>query len=162
MFNAITSGFPSASPTPFPAGSNTVTDAIDTNSGATWNNVGAGWAPDSNAFARAQVFGTTAAQAALLVFTVPVTGIYQITGYAAQSTATNGTPPQFQIAYTEGETGTVFTTANFGSTTATTGVGQSNVASTTINAKAGTTITVSTVAPTTLTANIKARVSYLG
>lgn len=159
-FDAIYSGFPSQSP--YPAGAATHAEALDTNSGATWNNPGSGWAPDSNAFAKSAVLGTTAAQASLLVITVPVTGIYQINAVAVQATGTNGTPPQFQIAYTEGDTGTAFATANLGSTTATTGIGQNNQANIVLNLKGGSTLTVSSLAPTTLTANVKVRVSYLG
>lgn len=160
MFDAVSSGFPSASS--YPSGANTKANALDTNSGATWNNPGNGWQPDSQAFAKAVVLATTAAQATLLVVTAPVTGMYTVTVYASQNSATNGTPPQFQIAYTEGDTSTAFATASFGTPVATTGVGQSNTASITINAKGGTTITVSSLAPTTLTANVKARIGYIG
>jgi hypothetical protein len=156
--DAIFSGTPST----FPAGGSTRTLGLETGAGALWVNPGTGWQPVSNADWKSFVLATTAAQPSLLVVTVPVTGLYTVTVYASQNTATNGTPPQFQIAYTEGDTGTVFTTASFGTPVATTGVGQSNTATVTINAKAGTVVTVSSLAPTTLTANIKARLSYFG
>lgn len=159
-YNAIFSGSPANAP--FPAGANTVTTGIDTFTAAEWVNLGAGWQPVSTAVAKAVVLATTAAQASLLVFTVPVTGLYTVNVYASQNSATNGTPPQFQIAYTEADTSTAFATASFGTPVETTGVGQSNTASITVNAKAGTTITVSSLAPTTLTANVKARITYVG
>ena len=157
-YNAIFSGTPTA----YPAAANTVTSGIDTNVKGEWVNVGSGWQPVATAFAKAAVLNTTAAQATLLVVTVPVTGLYRVDAYASQNTSTNGTPPQFQIAYTEADTNTAIATANFGTPAATTGIGQSNTASTTVNAMIGTTITVSSLAPTTLTANVKVKLTYLG
>jgi hypothetical protein len=162
-FDAISSGFPSASS--YNAGSNSQANALDTHSGATWNNSGNnGWQPDSSAFAKAFALGVTAAQTALLVVTAPQTGIYQIIGYAAQSTATGTTPGAFQVAYTEGDTGAAIAAVSFDTPAALTTLGSSNVATTTINAKAGTTITVSSlvVGGTGGAVNLKARISYLG
>jgi hypothetical protein len=160
-FDAISSGFPSASS--YNAGSNTQANALDTHSGATWNNAGNnGWQPDSSAFAKAVVLGVTAAQTALLVVTAPQTGIYQIIGYAAQSTATGTTPGAFQVAYTEGDTGAAIATASFNTPAALTTLGSNNNGSITINAKAGTLITVSSLAVTGGAVNLKARISYLG
>ncbi len=157
-YDAIFSG----TPTVFPAGGNTVTSGLDTDVKGEWVNVGKGWQPVAASFAKGVVLATTAAQATLLVVTAPVTGLYRVDAYASQNTSTNGTPPQFQIAYTEGDTNTAFSTASFGTPAATTGIGQSNTASTTINALVGTKITVSSLAPTTLTANIKVKITYLG
>jgi hypothetical protein len=162
-YNAVLSGPPNAANSPYPASGATNADAIDTNAAAEWVSIsGQGWTPVSSAFAKAVVLNTTAAQPSLLVVKAPQTGLYIVNVYASQATSTNGTPPQFQIAYTEADTGVAISTTSFGTPAATTGQGQSNNATTTINAKGGTTITISSLAPTTLTANVKARISYLG
>jgi hypothetical protein len=145
----------------YPAGGRTAASAIDTNVGAEWVALPqSGWQPVSSAFARAFVLATTAAQAALLVVTAPVSGLYVVNMFANQNTATNGTLPNFTVTYTDVDTGTSVTDTVTG--TATTGIGQAQSAQVVINAKANTTITVASAAPTTLTANVKARISFLG
>lgn len=159
-FDAIFSGPPSGAP--FPAAGATVTSGLDTNTGAEWVNVGKGWQPNNSAVAKAAVVGTTAAQATLLVFTVPVTGLYRVTFQAAQANSTSGTLPTVTLAWTDGDNGTVLTSQAFVTGAATTGEGQSQSANTEVFAKAGTTITVNAGAPTTTTVNERARIEYLG
>lgn len=159
----VIQGQPPTGVSAFPAGSNTVTSAIDTNTGAEWVNLGKGWQPVSEAVAKAISLAQTSTLANLLTFTAPVTGLYTVSTYAVQATSTSGTLPVATVTFTEGDTGTTgCTETTVASGTATTGVGQSQSGLATVNAKAGSNIVVSVAAPTTLTYNIKARISYLG
>lgn len=157
--DAIFSGGPQNSP--FPAAGNTVTLGLDTNTNALWVNNN-GWNGVSSAIAKAAVSATTAAQATMLVFTVPTTGLYRVSWEAAQATSTNGSLPTVTLAWTDGDNSTVLTSQAFVTGAATTGIGQSQSVEKLIFALAGSTITVNAAAPTTLTANEHARISYVG
>ena len=121
-----------------------------------------GWQPIGSATASASASAQTGADATLLVYTVPATGLYKLSGYEAQATSTNGTLPNMQAAWTEGTTGVAVSATTFVTGTATTGQGQYDQGSLIVNAKVGTTITVSTTAPTTLTYNAAVSIESLG
>ena len=147
----------------FPAGSATVTSAIDTNTQAEWVNVGKGWQPVSEAVAKGSSLAQTSTLANLLTFAVPVTGLYEVTTYTVQATSTSGTLPVPTVTFTEGDTGTAgASVTTVASGTATTGAGQSQSGTVAVFAKAGSNIVVSVAAPTTLTYNAKARISFAG
>jgi hypothetical protein len=158
--NTYGSGNPSSVPAPAQATSN----YLDTLNLTQWFNVpgGPGWQPETGMAAKANAIAATGAQASLLVFTAPVSGLYQVFAFSAQATSTNGTLPNFTVAYTDVESGATVGPITFVTGAATTGQGQSQSGLVTINAKAGTTITVAAGAPTTLTANEKVRISFLG
>jgi hypothetical protein len=160
----VIQGQPPTGVSAFPAGSRTVTSAIDTSTSAEWVNTGVnGWQPVSSAVAKGNSLAQTSTLASLLTFTAPVTGLYAVNTYTVQATATNGTLPVPTVTFTEGDTGTAGATATtVASGTATTGAGQSQSGQAIVNAKAGTPIVVSLGAPTTLTYNAKARISYIG
>ena len=158
--DAIFSGPPSGSP--FPSGYRTCSLGLDTNTGALWVNNEGVWQGVSDAIAKATVLSTTAAQATLLVFTAPVSGLYRVSLFTAQATSTNGTLPTATVLYTDADTSASVTATLVGTGTVTTGQGQSQSAQILVNAKAGTTITVDVAAPTTLTANEKSRIEYVG
>lgn len=162
MFDVVTSGPPNAAGSVYPAGARTASTALDTNTGAEWVNALNGWQGNNSNIAKADVLATVAAQASLLVFTVPVTGLYDVSAYASQNTATNGTLPSFTLTYTDADTSTLLSATPFVTGAATTGIGQAQSAEKLIKAKAGTTITVSSGAPTTLTANVSARIAFAG
>lgn len=158
MFDAISSGFPAGSP--YPAGSRTVTEYLDTNTAAVWINAGNGYAPQPSSFFQSNVLNTTATSAPS--FVAPVSGAYEVIWLAIQATSTNGTLPTVTVTFTDAETGAVQTTQAFVTGAATTGQGQNQQVQTTLNLKAGSTVTFNVAAPTTLTANEKIRVSFLG
>lgn len=141
-----------------------VTEGIDTANDIVYISDGVnGWTPMSLAAAKGSSLAQTSTVANLLTFAVPRTGLYSVTTYTAQATATNGTLPVPTVTFTEGDTGTVGATATtVASGTATTGAGQSQSGSVAVFAKGNTNIVVSVAAPTTLTYNAKARVAFLG
>lgn len=159
IFNGSAVGTP---PTQYPASAATVTDGVDTSTGAAWNTARGGWSPEAVAFARASVLSQTSTVANVLTVVAPKTGLYRVDTYTVQATSTNGTLPVPSVAFTEGDLSTSSTIATVASGTATTGQGQSQSGYALVYAAAGTNIVVSTAAPTTLTYNIKARVEFLG
>lgn len=163
-YDVIVSGSPAQQVTAFPAGANTVSEALDTNTGSEWVNAGQGWRPNNSAVFTNNVAATTAAQAAMLVFSVPTSGLYQLVVSAAQNTATGSTPGAATVSYTDADTSAVVTTTVFSAFTATTAQGMATTASTTINAKVGTTVTVATaiVGGAGGALNLKARASFIG
>jgi hypothetical protein len=161
-FDAVSSGPPSGSA--FPSGGSTVTQYFDKNTSATWTNAGAGFLPQPSSAFVANVFGVTAAQATLLTFPAPVTGLYQIVLFIAQATATGTTTGAGTVAYTDADSGSGIAAFPVTAATALASQGAAVSSVVTINAKAGTTITVSTAIVTGSggSVNIKARAIYVG
>ena len=137
--------------------------AVDTVNAALYISAGNGWQPFSDALAKSILSSQTAAtQANVLTFAVPATGLYRLTTYAVQMTATGGTLPSTAAAYTEGDTGVAETGAAIQATGTGTNAGDNKSGSLVINAKAGTNIVISSAAAATLTYTLKARVEFLG
>lgn len=89
--------------------------------------VNGGWVPASASAAKANLLAQTAAVANILTYSAPRTGIYDITTYTVQATATSGTLPVTTATFTEGNTGVVGATIGVSGTgTATTTLGQSD------------------------------------
>lgn len=156
-YNAIFNGTPSQ----YPAGSDTIADGVDTNTGAEWNTATGGWAPQSNAFAKDVQLGL-AGEAANYVVTAPKSGMYRVDAYEITTVATSGDMPAVAVAFTDADTGGSATVTFVTATSGTAAANTVNQGSVLINAKAGTTITLSTSGYATLTYNIKYRVSSLG
>lgn len=98
----------------------------------------------------------------VVTYTVPITGMYLITGYEVITTATSGTLPAIVATYTDADTG-VSTTQTVVASLAVAGtIGLNTSASGSINAKAGTTIVISTTGYVTVTYNVRVRIAYLG
>jgi hypothetical protein len=137
--------------------------AVDTVNNVLYISTGNGWVPFSDAVAKAILSSQTAAtQANVLTYTAPVTGLYRISTYAVQMTATGGTLPSTAAAYTEGDTGASETGLAIQATGTGTNAGDNKSGSVIINAKAGTNIVISSAAAATLTYTLKARVEYIG
>ncbi len=158
-FDAIFSGSPANSP--FPSAANTVTSGIDTNAGAEWVNVGKGWQPLSDAFARTVQLGISA-EPANFVVAIPVTGLYRVSVYEISTVATSGTLPAINAAYTEGDIGTTTAATAVVADAATSAAKTINQGSTILNILGGTNLTLSGASYATTTYNIKIRVEFLG
>jgi hypothetical protein len=160
-FDAVSSGPPTGA---FPAGGQTVTQYFDKNTSATWTNAGNGFIPQPSSAYVANVFAATAAQATLLTFTAPVTGLYQIILFVAQATATGTTTGAGTVAYTDADSSAAIAAFPILTGTALASQGAAQSAVVTINAKAGTAITVSTAVVTGGggAVNLKARAVYVG
>lgn len=134
--------------------------ALDSVDGTLFMSTGSGWTPLTGVAAKGAAASQTAADANVLTFAVPVSGMYEINFYTVQATATSGTLPAVDVAFTDATLASAATAAVAG--VATTGKGQSQSGVINVNAQAGTNIVVSTGAPTSLTYNIQVRISYLG
>ena len=115
---------------------------IDTVNGALYESVGNGWNALGGAVVNKTVQSAITAEMANVVFTVPQTGLYDISAYEVATTAT--------------ETKTVVT-GNTSSAAGTTFSGQLLA-----NATAGTTITLSGASYATATYTVKTRIQFLG
>lgn len=162
-YDLITSGIPTIA-----AASATVANALDTNTGAEHVSFGNGWQPLSLAVAKASATAQTANVASLLVYTAPVTAVYNINAYLVSANAPTGaTLPSVTATFTDGDTGTSTTAtvqASTGSVSAANTVASGDGC---VYAKGGTTITIATASyaagsGTALSYNVKVRVSGLG
>ena len=161
-YDVVKSGLPQSA---FPAGGQTAVHALDTATGAEWTTLPqSGWQPISSSFALTNVLGVTALQAGLLVFTAPVSGLYQIYAAVIQSTATGTTTGAVSVAYTDSDTGAVVAATSFVSAVALAAQGAAAQGLITIDVKAGTTVTVSSavVSGSGGAVNIKTRAAFLG
>jgi hypothetical protein len=136
--------------------------AVDTVNAALYLSTGNGWQPFSDALAKT-VFSNTsvAAIANVLTLVAPATGIYRVTTYAVQTTATASDLPSTNVSYTEGETGVAQPTNAIQAEAAETAAGAHVTGTVTINALAGSSIVVSSAAGTGVY-TLKARVEFLG
>lgn len=136
---------------------------VDTVNNAFYINAGNGWVPATDVVAKAVLSGQTAAtQANILTFKPTSTGLYRIDAYTVQATSTNGTLPEVDVAYTEGDTSVAQTGEVVLASGATTGQGQHKSGSIIINALAGVNIVVSSQSAATLTYDVKVRIEPLG
>jgi hypothetical protein len=145
---------------PYPAGGATVTEAFDTNSGSEWFNSGHGWKPGSAAFDVNNQLAI-AAELTAHVVTVPVTGLYRVSGLVVSTVATSGTMPTITVTYTDADSGVAESVVLLtgGSTSASgTYVAGTDI----INVKAGGTITFTGTSYATTTYSAKLRTEYLG
>lgn len=158
-FNAIFQG----PPVNLQAPSATVVDGFDIINNVEYvSNGTTGWIPTSpSVLTKAFLAAQTGAVANVLTYPVLVSGMYRVSTYTVQATATNGTLPVPTAAFTELDLATSSTITTVVTGTATTGAGQSQSGYALVNAIAGTNIVVSTAAPTTLTYNVKARIEFI-
>ena len=135
--------------------------AIDTVNGALYESVGNGWQALGGALVNKTVQSAITAEMANVVFTVPQTGLYDLSGYEVSTTATSGTLPTISATYTDADSGTsvTATVVTGGSTSA---AGTAFSGSALVNAKAGTTITLSGASYATATYTVKTRIQFLG
>ena len=137
--------------------------AVDTVNAGLFLSAGNGWQPLANVIAKSVISAQTAAtQSNLLTFKPSFTGLYRITAYTVQATSTNGTLPEVDVAYTEGDTSTAETGEVVLASGATTGIGQHKSGSIVINALKGVNIVLSSQSAATLTYDIKTRIEFLG
>ena len=136
--------------------------AVDTVNGALYLSAGNGWQPFSDALAKTVFTNTSvAAIANVLTLVAPSTGIYRVTTYAVQSTATASDLPSTNVSYTEGDTGVAMPTNVIQAEAPETAEGAHVTGTVTINVLAHTPIVVSSAAGTGVY-TLKARVEFLG
>ena len=150
-----------ASGVPFSAASSTVTEAFDTNTGAQWfNNGKSGWRPANSAFDVNNQLAITA-ELTTHVVTVPVTGLYRVSGLVVSTVATSGTMPTITVTYTDADSAVaqskVLLTGGTSSASGTLVEGE-----TVVNVKVGGTITFTGTAYATTTYSAKLRTEYIG
>jgi hypothetical protein len=148
-----------ASGVPYPAAANTVTEAYDTNAHAEWFNFN-GWRPSNSAFDVNNQLAITA-ELTTHVVTVPVTGLYRVSGLVVSTTTDSGTLPTITVTYTDSDSATaeskVLLTGGTNSVP-----GTFVQAQLIVNVKAGGTITFTGTAYATSTYSAKLRTEYLG
>jgi len=148
-----------ASGVPYPAAANTVTEAYDTNAHAEWFNFN-GWHPSNSAFDVNNQLAI-AAELATHVVTVPVTGLYRVSGLVVSTSTDAGTLPAVTVTYTDADSATAESVALLTQTTnSVPGIQKSGTLI--INVKAGGTITFTGTAYATSTYSAKLRTEYIG
>jgi hypothetical protein len=136
--------------------------AVDSVNGVLYLSTGNGWQPFSDAMLKTVFSNTSAAAIAnVLTLVAPSTGIYRVTTYAVQTTATASDLPATNVSYTEGDTGVAQPTNVIQAVDDTTTQGSHQTGTVTINALANTPIVVSSSAGTGVY-TLKARIEFLG
>jgi hypothetical protein len=145
---------------PYPAAGSTVTEAFDTQSGSEWFNSGHGFKPGSAAFDVNNQL-TISAELTTYVVTVPVTGLYRVSGYVVSTNGTSGTIPAVTVTYTDADSA-VAQTVDLLTSTSSSSSGTTKQASAVVNVKAGATITFTGTSYASLQYSSKLRTEYLG
>ena len=136
--------------------------AVDTVNAALYLSTGNGWQPFSDALAKTVFSNTSAATIAnVLTLVAPATGIYRVTTYAVQTTATASDLPATNVSFTEGDSGVALPTNVIQEADDVAAAGAHASSSLIINALAGSSIVVSSAGGTGVY-TLKARVEFLG